>query len=91
MFNYQVCTAGEFYTKIHLKNFTLAQLGLIGLVLRDLNNGWFGLGFAKSRGMGTVNVHLQKAIVQYPGWVIDNQRIRQLGTNNTRPCFGTIF
>jgi len=41
-FNYQVCTAGEFRTKIHLKNFSLAQLGLIGLVLRDLNDGWFG-------------------------------------------------
>jgi CRISPR-associated RAMP protein (TIGR02581 family) len=55
-FNYQVCTKGEFKTKIHLKNFTLAQLGLLGLVLRDLNDGWFGLGFAKSRGLGTVEL-----------------------------------
>ncbi|MGL5062846.1 MAG: RAMP superfamily CRISPR-associated protein, partial [Microcoleus sp.] len=60
-FNYQVCTAGEFNTKMHLKNFTLAQLGLIGLVLRDLNDGWFGLGFAKSRGLGTVQVKLNAA------------------------------
>ena len=30
-FNYQVCTAGEFQTKIHLKNFTLNQLALIEL------------------------------------------------------------
>jgi CRISPR/Cas system CSM-associated protein Csm3 (group 7 of RAMP superfamily) len=66
-FNYQVCTAGEFRTKLHLKNFTLAQLGLIGLVLRDLNDGWFGLGFAKSRGLGTVQVKLNQAVVQYPG------------------------
>jgi CRISPR/Cas system CSM-associated protein Csm3 (group 7 of RAMP superfamily) len=66
-FNYQVCTNGEFKTKIHLKNFTLAQLGLIGLVLRDLNEGWFGLGFAKSRGLGTVNVKLHSAVIQYPG------------------------
>ncbi len=57
-FNYQVCADGEFKTKIHLKNFTLAQLGLIGLVLRDLNDGWLGLGFAKSRGLGTVTVNL---------------------------------
>jgi hypothetical protein len=86
-FNYQVCTAGEFKTKIHLKNFTLAQLGLIGLVLRDLNDGWFGLGFAKSRGLGTVKVKYNSAIVQYPGCVIneenkENKQIKLLGSDN---------
>lgn len=80
-FNYQVCTSGEFKTKIHLKNFTLAQLGLIGLVLRDLNDGWFGLGFAKSRGMGTVQVNLTKAVVQYPGCVLEQDRIKLLGSD----------
>jgi CRISPR/Cas system CSM-associated protein Csm3 (group 7 of RAMP superfamily) len=81
LFNYQVCTAGEFRTKIHLKNFTLAQLGLIGLVLRDLNDGWFGLGFAKSRGLGTVRVEYNSAVVQYPGCTLDSKRekICQLG------------
>ncbi|MBD2775422.1 RAMP superfamily CRISPR-associated protein [Iningainema tapete] len=80
-FNYQVCTSGEFSTKIHLKNFTLAQLGLIGLVLRDLNDGWFGLGFAKSRGLGTVAVKFNSATVQYPSCVLDaeTRKIRQLG------------
>ncbi|MEQ9486484.1 RAMP superfamily CRISPR-associated protein [Coleofasciculus sp. F4-SAH-05] len=78
-FNYQVCTAGEFRTKLHLKNFSLAQLGLIGLVLRDLDEGWFGLGFAKSRGLGIVEVKLNQAVVQYPGCVIENQRICSLG------------
>ncbi len=78
-FNYQVCTSGEFHTKIHLKNFSLAQLGLIGLVLRDLNEGWFGLGFAKSRGLGMVEVKLNSAVVQYPGCVLENQQIRSLG------------
>ncbi|MDV3347876.1 RAMP superfamily CRISPR-associated protein [Leptothoe sp. LEGE 181152] len=71
-FNYQVCTAGEFTTTIHLKNFTLAQLGLIGLVLRDLSEGWFGLGFAKSRGLGTVTVEYKHAVVQYPGCQLQN-------------------
>ncbi|NJR18364.1 MAG: CRISPR-associated protein [Calothrix sp. CSU_2_0] len=74
-FNYQVCTDGEFHTKIHLKNFTLPQLGLIGLVLRDLNDGWFGLGFAKSRGLGTVNINYKKAIVQYPGCELQDKKI----------------
>lgn len=82
-FNYQVCTAGEFHTKIHLKNFSLAQLGLIGLVLRDLDDGWFGLGFAKSRGMGLVTVKLNSAVVQYPGCVLDapNNKISALGSS----------
>jgi CRISPR/Cas system CSM-associated protein Csm3 (group 7 of RAMP superfamily) len=79
-FNYQVCTAGEFRTKIHLKNFSLAQLGLIGLVLRDLNDGWFGIGFAKSRGLGTVTVKYNSAVVQYPGCVLDetSNQIQQI-------------
>ena len=80
-FNYQVCTAGEFKTKIHLKNFTLAQLGLIGLVLRDLNDGWFGIGFAKSRGLGTVTVQLNSAVVQYPSCEISGNQINAFGQN----------
>jgi CRISPR/Cas system CSM-associated protein Csm3 (group 7 of RAMP superfamily) len=82
-FNYQVCTAGEFKTKLHLKNFTLAQLGLIGLVLRDLNDGWFGLGFAKSRGLGTVEIKLNQAVVQYPGCILskDKKEFCAFGTN----------
>jgi CRISPR/Cas system CSM-associated protein Csm3 (group 7 of RAMP superfamily) len=83
-FNYQVCTAGEFVTKIHLKNFTLGQLGLLGLVLRDLNDGWFGIGFAKSRGLGTVQVKFRQATVQYPGCILNADReIQQLGSNQT--------
>jgi CRISPR/Cas system CSM-associated protein Csm3 (group 7 of RAMP superfamily) len=79
-FNYQVCTSGQFHTKIHLKNFTLGQLGLIGLVLRDLNDGWFGLGFAKSRGLGTVQVKLNQAVVQYPGCILsEDKQILALG------------
>ncbi|MFB2918439.1 RAMP superfamily CRISPR-associated protein [Aerosakkonema funiforme] len=84
-FNFQVCTAGEFHTKIHLRNFTLAQLGLIGLVLRDLNQGWFGLGFAKSRGLGLVEVKLNSAVVQYPGCIIKDEQISAIGTETKWP------
>lgn len=84
-FNYQVCTAGEFQTKIHLKNFTLEQLGLLGLVLRDLNEGWFGLGFAKSRGMGLVEVKLKQATVDYPGCVLRDEQICLLGGDHHWP------
>lgn len=69
-FDYQVCTDGAFKTKIHLKNFSLAQLGLIALVLRDLNEGWFGIGFAKSRGLGIVQLEYNSAAVQYPSCIL---------------------
>lgn len=82
-FNYQVCTQGEFKTKIQIKNFTLGQLALIGLVLRDLNDGWFGLGFAKSRGLGTVSVNYEKALVQYPTCLLDDGKIKLIGTSET--------
>lgn len=84
-FNYQVCTGGEFQTKIHLKNFTLAQLGLIGLVLRDLNDGWFGLGFAKSRGLGTVKIQFNQAVVQYPGCELKDDKIYTIGLKKQWP------
>jgi CRISPR-associated RAMP protein (TIGR02581 family) len=84
-FNYQVCTAGKFKTKIHLKNFSLAQLGIIGLVLRDLNEGWFGIGFAKSRGLGTVDVMYEKAGVQYPGCRLRDGRIEAIGQAKSWP------
>ena len=85
-FNYQVCTSGQFRTKIHLKNFTLGQLGLIGLVLRDLNDGWFGLGFAKSRGLGTVEVKLNQAVVQYPGCILsEDKQILAVGSDKQWP------
>ncbi|MFN3361475.1 MAG: RAMP superfamily CRISPR-associated protein [Pseudanabaenaceae cyanobacterium] len=77
-FNYQVCTSGEFRTRIHLKNFYLAQLGLLGLVLRDLDEGWFALGFAKSRGLGMVSVHYNKATVQYPACVLDESEEKKI-------------
>ena len=80
-FNYQVCTEAEFRTKIHIKNFTLAQLAVLGLVLRDLDEGWFGLGFAKSRGLGTVKVTLNSATVSYPGCVLKDGEICLLGSD----------
>jgi CRISPR-associated RAMP protein (TIGR02581 family) len=72
-FDYQVCTSGAFKTKIHLKNFTLPQLGLIALVLRDLGEGWFGIGYGKTRGLGTVMLEFNSAVVQYPGCIVEKE------------------
>jgi CRISPR-associated RAMP protein (TIGR02581 family) len=91
LFNYQVCTSGKFETRIHIRNFSLAQLGLLGLVLRDLNEGWFAIGFGKSRGLGYVGVEYHSAIVQYPGCELvegeerKDDKIFPLGTSNLGP------
>ncbi|MGI0493502.1 RAMP superfamily CRISPR-associated protein [Alkalinema pantanalense CENA528] len=79
LFNYQVCTQGRFVTTLHLKNFSLAQLGLIGLVLRDLDEGWFSIGYGKSRGLGTMKVVYRKAVVQYPTCIVENDQIKRVG------------
>ena len=65
-FNYEVCTEGDFRTAIYIKNFTVAQLGILALALRDLEEGRVGLGFAKSRGLGRVKARLDSLLVRYP-------------------------
>ncbi|NJR49869.1 MAG: CRISPR-associated protein [Leptolyngbyaceae cyanobacterium CSU_1_3] len=85
LFNYEVCTSGQFTTKIHLKNFSLAQLGLLALVLRDLGEGWFGIGFGKSRGLGTMSIAYKSAIVRYPGCTINEENKIQTFAKNLPP------
>ncbi len=58
LFDLEVVVAGTFYTKIHLENFALWQLGLIGGVLADMDQGDVPIGFGKSRGLGQVAVEI---------------------------------
>lgn len=55
-FQMEVVTSGEFETTISIRNFTIAQLGLLALALRDLKLGRVGVGFGKSRGLGHVTL-----------------------------------
>jgi CRISPR/Cas system CSM-associated protein Csm3 (group 7 of RAMP superfamily) len=65
-FNYETVVAGTFATRIDFKNITLAQLGLLGLALRDLAEGRVAIGFAKSRGLGRVKVAFGQLNISYP-------------------------
>lgn len=51
-YDLEVLTRGEFSTTLDIRNFELYQLGLIALVLRDLEAGLVRIGFGKSRGLG---------------------------------------
>lgn len=74
-FNYEVATAGRFHTRIVFKNFTLGQLLLVGLALRDLDMDRIALGFAKSRGLGSVHVVWRKLEIRYPLAAIKQQHL----------------
>lgn len=71
-FNLEVVTQGEFEARLLVRNFTLAQLGLLALALRDLKMGRVGVGFGKSRGLGRVKAHFTEFGVRYPTATLRN-------------------
>lgn len=64
-FQMEVVTTGEFKTRLVIKNFTIAQLGLLALALRDLKLGRVGIGFGKSRGLGHVTLQWNELLLRY--------------------------
>ncbi|RKU14634.1 CRISPR-associated protein [Candidatus Poribacteria bacterium] len=83
-FNFEVLTSGEFTTKITVKNFTTVQLALIALAIRDFDEQRVGIGFAKSRGLGQVNMKVNRVAIHYPTAVVEDKQVRPIG-NQTDP------
>ena len=71
-FQLEVVTSGAFQAKLSLHNFSLAQLGLIGLTLRDLKLGRVAIGFGKSRGLGRVKLNFDSLTIRYPTCEVTN-------------------
>lgn len=65
-FNYEAVTEGRFRTSLRLRNVSLAHLGLLALVLRDLTDGRIRVGFGKSRGQGAIKATVDALAVRYP-------------------------
>ncbi len=61
----EVLTRGEFSTTLEIRNFERWQLGLIGLVLRDMEQGLVRAGFGKSRGLGLFHAKISNFQVTY--------------------------
>jgi CRISPR-associated RAMP protein (TIGR02581 family) len=78
-FNFEVLTAGEFTTKITVKNFITAQLALIALAIRDFDQQRVSIGFAKSRGLGQVNMGVKSVEIRYPTAVVEAEKLQTLG------------
>ena len=57
-YNLEVLTSGEFGTTLEIRNFERWQIGLVGLVLRDMEQGLVRIGFGKSRGLGSFHAKI---------------------------------
>ena len=77
-FDFEVVAEGTFATRLHLRNFELWQLGLVGFVLADLSEGLIRVGAAKSRGLGRVIGEVKQV------------RLDFLGPNAPRPMDGRL-
>lgn len=64
LLDYEVVTAGAFQAEIHIANFELWQLGLLGMVLQDVQEGFVRLGSSKSRGLGRVSVEVSEVLIE---------------------------
>jgi CRISPR/Cas system CSM-associated protein Csm3 (group 7 of RAMP superfamily) len=81
-YGYEVVTGGRFVTRLVVQNFTLAQLGLLALALRDLADGRLALGYGKSRGLGRVRVEAGPLALRYPGCTVSDGTMRTLTGEN---------
>ena len=66
-FNFEVISEGVFATALHIRNFELWQLGLVGFVLQDLKEGFIRIGFGKSRGLGKVSGEIKQVRLHFLG------------------------
>ncbi|MCZ7575155.1 MAG: RAMP superfamily CRISPR-associated protein [Ardenticatenaceae bacterium] len=66
-FDLEVIIGGVFETTLHLRNFELWQLGLVGFLLQDLRDGLIRVGMGKSRGLGKVVGMVQQVRLDYLG------------------------
>lgn len=64
-FDFEVVSKGKFTSSLTIRNFELWQLGLLALVLRDLEEGLLHIGFGKSRGLGEVGVQVTALRIRY--------------------------
>lgn len=66
-FELEVVTSGTFVTTLHIRNFELWQLGLVGFLLQDLKDGLIRVGMGKSRGLGKVQGEVRSIRVDFLG------------------------
>lgn len=66
-FELEVITEGTFATTLHLRNFELWQLALVGFLLQDLKDSLIRIGMGKSRGLGKVRGEVKGVRLDFLG------------------------
>lgn len=96
-FDLEVVTGGQFATSLHLRNFELWQLGLVGFLLEDLKAGLIRVGMGRSRGLGRVKGQVKGLQLHYLGRQAPKPQkgkleLRGIGSLSelTRP-YGVVF
>jgi len=67
LFDMEVLTRGDFGTRIEIINFERWQLGLLALVLREMEEGNVRIGMGKSRGLGRIQISVDRFELSYFG------------------------
>jgi CRISPR-associated RAMP protein (TIGR02581 family) len=88
-FELEVVTEGTFATTLHLRNFELWQLGLLGFVLHDLADGLIRIGSGKSRGLGKVRGEVKRVRVDFLGF--DPEALRPVDEQLVLRGVGSLF
>ena len=78
-FQFEAAVGGHFQGRLTVRNFTIAQLGLLAFMLRDLEQQRLSIGFGKSRGLGRVKLSNQKVVIRYPAASLNHSDQFQLG------------
>lgn len=69
-FDLEVVSSGvAFETSIYLRNFEVWQIGMLMLIVQDLEDGLIRIGSGKSRGLGNVKGEISEVLVNYIGVV----------------------
>lgn len=67
-FDLQVVSSGvDFQTDIYIRNFEVWQLGILMLILTDLEDGLIRIGSGRSRGLGNIKATISEVSVNYLG------------------------
>ena len=69
-FDLEVVSSGvDFETDIYMRNFEVWQLGILMLIVTDLEDGLIRIGSGRSRGLGNVKATISEVSVNYLGAV----------------------
>jgi len=92
LFNLEAVSSGvEFQTDIYLRNFETWQLGMLLLVIQDMEDGLIRIGSGTSRGLGSVEGKVSEVTINHLGALSNKpaQEVWGLGKFLNNGTYGT--